>query len=129
MTSSDRAVPGRRRHIVVASLTGLAMLEVPDLFLLQRWAKFRMLHGLRTGHPVEAAHQVRTRGVTVEDPASGMSSLASSVAWIPWAPGRQARSHLARGVLASALGDLPLLHGNRTKHPAPLPVQAGLPTP
>jgi hypothetical protein len=33
--------------------------ELPDVFLLQRWAKFRMLHGLRTGHPLEAAQQVR----------------------------------------------------------------------
>ncbi|NPD24460.1 hypothetical protein [Corallococcus exiguus] len=232
--------------------------EVPDLFLLQRWAKFRMLHGLRTGHPVEAAqqvrhlawlslrtdslvggslavnlldierlahdampsppedwtpmpaeqtarmnallqaapqfaglaappdvarkargcateanrcialtetafharllesfsapsldeataaldrgladagcptlaaHEVRTRGVTLEDPASEMSSLASSVAWIPWTPGQWARSRIARGVLASTLGDLTPLHGNRTKHPAPLHGQAGLPTP
>ncbi|MHA7629408.1 hypothetical protein [Corallococcus sp. M7] len=81
------------------------------------------------GCPTPAAHEVRTRGVTVEDPASGMSSLASSVAWIPWAPGRQVRSHLARGVLASTLGDLTPLHENRTKHPAPLQGQAGLPTP
>ncbi|WP_404363868.1 hypothetical protein ACIHQR_27485 [Corallococcus coralloides] len=70
-----------------------------------------------------------TRGVTVEDPASGMSSLASSVAWIPWAPGRLARSHLARGVLASTLGDLTALYENTTKHPAPLHGQAGISTP
>lgn len=159
MTSSDRVVPGRRRRITVASLTGLAV--PPDvarkgrgcateanrcIALTETVFHARLLEPFAApslgeasaaldrdlgdaGCPTLAAREVRTRGVTLEDPASGMSSLASSVAWIPWAPGRQARSRIARGVLASTLGDLTPLHGNRTKHPAPLHGQAGTPTP
>ncbi len=81
------------------------------------------------GCPTLAAHEVRTRGVTLEDPASGMSQGASAVAWIPWAPGRWLRSRIARSVLASTLGELPALHGDTSKQPAPLHGQAGTPTP
>ncbi|RKH26488.1 hypothetical protein, partial [Corallococcus sp. CA031C] len=33
--------------------------DMPDYILLTRWAKLRLRHGLTTGHPVEAAQQVR----------------------------------------------------------------------
>ncbi|MBZ4371668.1 hypothetical protein [Corallococcus sp. AS-1-6] len=126
MTSSDRGMPGRRRRIAVASLTGLAVLAGATLLGVEAWYQGRFETPLRDGG--EPVHRPDA-GVTVEDPASGMSSLASSVAWIPWAPGRLARSHLARGVLASTLGDLTALYENTTKHPAPLHGQAGISTP
>ncbi|MGE6757282.1 hypothetical protein ACQKGO_04640 [Corallococcus interemptor] len=82
-----------------------------------------------SGCPTPASHEVRKRGVTLEDPASGMSSLAGSVAWMPGAPGRWLRSRLARGVLASTLGDLQPLYELEAKPPARLRGQAGIPTP
>ncbi|GMU09111.1 hypothetical protein [Corallococcus caeni] len=81
------------------------------------------------GCPTLAAHEVRTRSVTLRDPASGLSTLASSVAWIPGPPGRWLRSRIAWGVLASALGDLPPPGENKPKHPDRVHGQASTPTP
>ncbi|WP_375757768.1 hypothetical protein [Corallococcus exercitus] len=81
------------------------------------------------GCPTLAAHEVRTRSVTLLDPASGLSTLASTVAWIPGPPGRWLRSRIAWGVLASALGDLPPLDENKPKPPDRLRGQASTPTP
>jgi hypothetical protein len=37
----------------------LATASLPEFFMLQLWAKFRLLHGLRTGQPLQAAKDVR----------------------------------------------------------------------
>jgi hypothetical protein len=37
----------------------LAKAQLPDFNLLQLWAKFRLLHGVRSGQPLEAAEDVR----------------------------------------------------------------------
>jgi hypothetical protein len=45
--------------IPLAQRFNWATLPIPNFIPLQLWAKFRLLHGLRTGKPVEAAKDVR----------------------------------------------------------------------
>ncbi|RKH74390.1 hypothetical protein [Corallococcus aberystwythensis] len=83
----------------------------------------------RAGCPTLAANEIRTRGVALRDPDSGMSAGASAVAWIPGPPGRWLRSRMAWSVLASALEDLPPLDENKMKQPERFHGQASTPTP
>ncbi|NOK22466.1 hypothetical protein [Corallococcus carmarthensis] len=83
----------------------------------------------RSDCPTVAAHEVRTRGVTLLDPESGMLTATPRGAWLTWVPGRWLRSRIATMVVAISRGDLPPLAENKMKHPDRLRGQAGTPTP